>query len=315
VTLTYLRGTRIIGRGRGQRGERTISDPQTADVTASQASNWIAYVAAQTGAMTGDGDFVRKPKLHLMDLASGADLNVGVGFSPLWDATGSRVAYMAPDSPRSCDGETCAGAVRVMVAGPADPARQVTAFGHLHLLAWAGDRLLVADENDLTHTTSLALDGSAPFSIPIPPSQIWDASPDGRTLISVTPGKVHFMTLDAGRPTGSVRTLPSAAIWGDGSWSAGSGRVAVVLRQPNGSTSMALMRPDGGPVPIAGSKGAMGNVVWDRAGTRFAYVGVDQTHRGRLQAVLCRLEPDRPAICKPWFHWIEGVSLLKLSSP
>jgi hypothetical protein len=202
-----------------------------------------------------------------------------------------------------------------MVAGPAAPARSITAFGHLHLLAWAGDRLLVADDNDLTHTTSLALDGSAPFFIPLPPSQIWDASPDGRMLISVTPGKVHFTTLVAGRPTGSVRTLAAAGSLGDGSWSAGSGRVAVVLRQPDGSTSMALMRPDGGPIPIAGSNGAMGNVVWDRAGTRFVYVGIDQTHRGRLQAVLCRLGPGRQAICKPWFRWIEGVSLLKLSSP
>ena len=75
------------------------------------------------------------------------------------------------------------------------------------------------------------------------------------------------------------------------------------------------MRPDGGPIPIRGSKGAMGNVVWDRAGTRFAYVGVDQTHRDRLQAVLCRLELGRRATCKPWFHWIEDVSLLQLLAP
>ena len=230
MTLTYLRGTRIVTRTRGQGGERTVSELHTADIVASQASGWVAYVA-QSGGATGEGDFVRKPKLHLMNLASGADMNVGVGFSPLWDPTGSRVAYMEPDSPRSCDGETCAGTVRVMVAGPADPARSITPFGHLHLVAWAGDRLMVADDTDLTHTTSLALDGSAPFSIPVPPSQIWDASPDGRMLISVTPGQVHFTTLAAGRPTGGVRTIPAASILGDGSWSGlgagGAGRQAT----------------------------------------------------------------------------------------
>ncbi|MDP9235696.1 MAG: hypothetical protein M3P01_14255 [Actinomycetota bacterium] len=316
IALTYLQGTRIVTRARGQRGGRTIVDLQTADISASPASDWIAYVAAQIGVAPGDGDFVRTPKLHFRNLASGSDLNVGVGFSPLWDGAGTRIAYMAPDSPRSCDGETCAGAVRVMVAAPGQLARPITPFGRLHLLAWAGDRLLVADDKDLTRTTSLALDGSAAFSIPVPPSEIWDASPDGRLLLSVTPGRLHFTTLVRGHTTSSVRTVALASgILGDGSWSAGSGRVAGVLRGADGSAQMALLTADHGLLPIGGTEGAMGNVVWDRAGSRFAYVGVNEGHRGRLQAMLCNLGPGDETACKPWFSWVQGVSLLRLTSP
>jgi hypothetical protein len=264
----------------------------------------------------GDGDFVRKPKLHLLNLASGSDLDVGVGFSPLWDGAGRRIAYLAPDSPRSCDGETCAGAVRVMVAAPGIQARPLTAFGHLHLLAWAGDRLLVADDKDLSRTTSLALDGSAAFSVPLPPSEIWDASPDGRLLLSVTPGRLHFTTLVGGHTTSGARSFSLAAgTLGDGSWSAGSGRVAGVLREPDGSAHMALLTPDRGLQPIGGTDGAMGNVVWDRAGSRFAYVGVNEGHRDRLRAMLCRLIPGGETVCKPWFSWRQGISLLRLTSP
>jgi hypothetical protein len=316
VALTYLQGTRIVTRARGQRGGRTIADLHTADISASPASNWIAYVAPQIGVAPGDGDFVHKPRLHFRNLASGSDLSIGVGFSPLWDGAGTRIAYMAPDSPRSCDGETCAGAVRVMVAAPGQLARPITPFGRLHLLAWAGDRLLVADDKDLTRTTSLALDGSAAFSIPVPPSEIWDASPDGSLLLSVTPGRLHFTTLVGGHTTTGVRTVSlGSGILGDGSWSAGSGRVAGVLREPDGSGHMALLTADRGLFPVGGTEGAMGNVVWDSAGSRFAYVGVNEGHRGRLQAMLCRLRPGGQTVCKPWFSWLQGVSLLRLTSP
>jgi hypothetical protein len=316
VALTYLQGTRIVTRARGQRGGHTIIDLHTADISASPASDWIAYVAPQTGVAPADGDFVRKPELHFRNLASSSDLNIGVGFSPLWDGAGTRIAYMAPDSPRSCDGETCAGAVRVMVAAPGQLARPITPFGRLHLLAWAGDRLLVADDKDLTRTTSLALDGSAAFSIPVPPSEIWDASPDGSLLLSMTPGMLHFTTLVGGHTTTVVRTVSLASgILGDGSWSAGSGRVAGVLREPDGSAHMALLSADQGLLPVGGTEGAMGNVVWDREGSRFAYVGVNEGHRGRLQAILCRLRPGGQTACKPWFSWLQGVSLLRLTSP
>jgi hypothetical protein len=175
---------------------------------------------------------------------------------------------------------------------------------------------LVADDNDLTRTTSLAVDGSAGFSIPLPPSEIWDASPDGRLLLSVTPGRLHFTTLTGGHTTTGVRTFSLAsAILGDGSWSAGSGQVAAVLRESDGSARMALLTAAHGLLPIGGTDGAMGNVVWDRAGSLFAYVGVNEGHRGRLQAMLCRLIPGSETVCRPWFSWLQGISLLRLTSP
>jgi hypothetical protein len=113
-----------------------------------------------------------------------------------------------------------------------------------------------------------------------------------------------------------VRSVPiPGAILADGSWSAGSGKLAGVLRKRDGRSRLSFLSPDRSPVPVPGSAGAMGNVVWDRAGDSFAYVAVDATHRSRLQAILCRPRPSGSEVCRRWFSWAQGVSLLELSAP
>jgi hypothetical protein len=303
--------TRAIGAG----VEHTVVDLHTADVTASPTSSWVAYVIAQKGSdPSGNGDFVRRPELHLLDLASGTDVDVGLGFGPLWKTDGTEVAYLAPDRSRSCDGESCAGAVRVMLAAPAMPSRTITKFGRLHLLAWAGTRVLVSNDADPTDTISVATNGSRALTLAIPPSEIWDASPDGSMLITVSRATVSFTELRGGRPTQTVTNFDMSAALGDGSWSTNPGRVAGVVRKSDGSSRLALLSAYRGVIPIPGSQGAMGNVVWEQAAGRFAFVAVDARHHNRLQAVLCRLTGGAPAPCRRWFSWSQGVSLLKLSA-
>jgi hypothetical protein len=315
AALTYLRGTRLVTRSLGSDVEQTVMDLHTADVSASSTSSWLAYVAPKKGTFPGNGDFVPRPELHFLDLASGADLDVGSGFDPLWKGDGSEVAYLAPSRARNCDAENCAGTVRVMVAAPDAPPRQLTAFGRLHLLAWAGDRLLVSDDADLRHTMSVASDGSGTSALPVPPSKIWDASPDGQTLLTVVPGHVSFMHLVGGRPTRTATSYDLAGeILGDGSWSTDPNRAAGVVRKRDGSSVLAFLSPQHGVVPVRGSAGAMGNVVWDSGAARFAFVAEDKSHRNRLRTVVCRMVTDLRASCRPWFSWSQGVALLKLSS-
>jgi hypothetical protein len=304
-----------VTRSLGSSVEHTIANLHTADVAASSSSSWVAYVAPKRDSFPGNGDFVRRPELHLLDLSTGADADIGPGFDPLWKIDGSEVAYVASNRPRNCDAENCAGTVRVMIAAPGVPPRGLTAFGHLHLLAWAGDRLLVSDDADVKHTMSVASDGSGAVTLAVPPSEIWDASPDGRLLISVRSGGVTFTQLAAGLPAGTPTHFNMAgAILGDGSWSTNPHRVAGVVRGRDGTSLMALLSPQHGVVPVPGSTGAMGNVVWDSGAQRFAFVAIDRTHRSRLQTIVCRVIDDLKASCRPWFSWSQGVALLKLSS-
>jgi hypothetical protein len=316
VALTYLRGTRIVTRSLGTDAEHTVVDLHTADVSASSTSSWLAYVVPKKGSSVGNGDFVRRPELHLLDASSGTDVKVGPGFDPQWNSDGTEVAYVAPSHARTCDAETCGGAVRIMIAGPGVAPSPITGFAHLHLLGWAGSRVLISNDADLKHTTSAATDGSQPVAIQVPPSVVWDVSPDGRLLVTVGQGDVTFTQLVGGRPTRSVKRFGIAGgTLGDGSWSTDPTRAAGVVRRRDGSSQMALLSPQEGVVPVPGTEGAMGNVVWDSGAGRFAFVAVDARHRNRLETVLCRMTGDMGASCRPWFSWSLGVALLKLSSP
>jgi hypothetical protein len=313
ATLTYLRGTRLVKRTTGSAVERELLDLHTADVAAAPSSAWLAYVLSR-GTSTEDGDFTQVPDLHLLDPRQSEDADLGPGFAPLWSSSGSQLAYLMPTQPRRCDGESCAGAVRVMTVTPGGSPRAISPSGHWHLLAWLGDRVLVANEQEFGRTLSLS--GSR-NSIPInaPPNEIWDGSPDGRLLVTVTPGKINFTHVVGGNPTDEVRSFHSSATLGDGSWNPASRLIAGVLRTGTGSTRMTLLSEHAGLLPIERSRGAMGSVIWDSAGDRFVYVSVAAENRNRLQANLCNLRPAQKVTCRPWFTWSQGVSLLQLSAP
>lgn len=313
-TLTYLRGTRIFSWDVGSGAPRAIADLHTADVTASTSSPLIAYVIPQKGSdPSANGDFVLSPELHLLDMESGDDVDLGPGFSPLWNALGRQFVYLSPTQPRGCDGETCTGTVRVNLAVPGQPTRPISGPGHWHLLAWSGDRVLVSEDGDPSQAISLSSTGGPSFAIQVPPSEIWDASPKGDELLAVAQGKISLLHLERGRPTGEVHTIATRASLGDGTWSAGSGVVAAALIEAGRQTRLALLSGTGPPEPVAGSEGAMGNVVWNVAGDHFAYVSIDSADPSRLQASLCHLTAGRTT-CRDLFSWSQGVSLLKLAA-
>jgi hypothetical protein len=302
-----------VSRELGSDTERVIVDLHTADVVQSPSSQWIAYVVAQGGPGGEDGDFVRRPELHLQDLSSGLDVDLGVGFAPLWSPSRRELVYLRPDRIRKCDGETCSSTSRVMLGNPDGSTRPIADAGRWHVLAWAGDRVLVSDENDTSKTISVSAGGADQFSIAVPPDQIWDSAPDGRALMTAVPGKATFTSLLGGRPSGSPQSFDlGGAILGDGSWSVGSGRIVAVMRDPGGS-HLVLLSPTAAPFPVAGSQGAMGNVVWDAAGDGFAYVSV-AADPGYLEARTCRVVSELEIRCRPLFRWTHGVSLLSLAA-
>ena len=301
-------------REAGSTSQQLVVNLKTADVSASPTSEWIAFVRAQ-GSENEESDFVRRPKLHLLDLASGTEVNLGVGFSPMWDPVDTELVYLRPDQARECDGEICAGMLTVMLATPEGSPQPISEPGHWHLLAWAGGRVLASEESDPTRIKSLSSRGD-PFSIAVPPDQMWDAAPDGSFLLTTVPGQIRFTRLVAGKPRGRGTSfaIPGATL-GDGAWSAGSGRIAAVLRGPQGTVSAALLSANEPPVVIPRSGGAMGNFVWNAAGDGFAYVGVSPADRNQLEAVVCRILTGPRVKCRSLFTWAQGVSLLRLDDP
>lgn len=313
-TLIYLRGTRILSRDIRSGPPRLVVDLHTPDLAISTSSGSIAYVVPQ-GSSTDEGDFVRRPELHLLDIGSGGDADLGVGFSPVWNAMGTEFVYLSPTQSRGCDGETCAGRVRVILGAAGASPRPISSPGHWHILAWSGNRVLASEGTDSSRTFSLSSTGGPLLAIEIPPNEIWDASPMGDQLITVTADKISLLELRGGHPAGDSHTIATAATLGEGTWSSGSGLVAAVVIQRGRGGRLALLSGRDAPVPVAGSEGAMGNVIWNLAGDRFAYVSVDAGDHSRLQAVLCRLDRGRRARCRPLFSWAQGISLLKLTIP
>jgi hypothetical protein len=313
ATLIFVRNGHVMRRDLLTGEEVNIANLHTGDVTASPTSSWTAYVTPT--APEEEGDFVQRPEMHFVDIGSGENIDVGKGFAPLWDPRGSQIAYLKPAESRRCDGETCIGSVRVMIAGPERRASPVAAPGHWHLLAWSGQRLLVSNDDHPGRAVSLSSDGSPSFAVPVAPSEIWDASPSGDRLLTVAPSNFKFVKLVDGHPTRQVESFPIDGELGDGAWNGSSGRIVAVLRKGGGRGVMALLSRQSGSTPIAGSDGAMGNVVWSGSGDQFAYVSIDPHSRSHLQAVLCQVITELRVRCRTVFSWSQGVSLLKLSVP
>jgi hypothetical protein len=308
--LVYLQGTKILSSDLRSGRKHLIADVHSADVSASQGGHWLAYVVPRrpSGA-PANGDFVEHPELHLLDLTSGDDVTVGPGFAPLWRPAGDELAYLVPSGPRTCDGESCRGEAVVMIAAPRQTPRSLAEPGRWHLLAWAGDRVLASNERNLRRTFALSSVGAGIVAIHLPPNQIWDASSSGSTLIVVAPDGLEYVEAKDGVPTGAMRVLHTGGTVGDGAWSAGSERLAAVLSR--GNSKLFLLSPGRAPVVVPKSTGALGNVVWNRAGDELAFVALASGNPGRLQALACRVTPQPPS-CRRLFTWTQGVSLLKL---
>ena len=303
--LLYLDGTRLeridIESGRSSRLARVPAP----DVAASRSTKWIAYVV---GTSAVADDFVESPVLHLRDVTSGEDIDAGPGFAPLWHPLNDRVAYLRPVEPRLCDAETCRGGVTVAVVDPGGEARDLLPAGRWGLLAWAGDDLLVADGKDLSHTTVVG--PVVNTKLDVAPYEIWDASPDGRWLVTSGAAGAQMVRLDAGTVTGSPLEVDlGGGLLGDGSWSLDSSRFAATVRDRERTRVVVVETDDLTARPLPGSAGAAGSVVWSPSG---AAVSITRSAQGgrRLEAAYCPV--DSGERCRGLFTWIQDVILLRM---
>ena len=288
------------------------------DVRASPGSGWIAYAVPGQPTAEAHPDFLTDPRLRLFDVGSGGEMILGRGFSPLWDPSGSKVAYLRSSPSRSCDGETCAGGVSVRVAWPGSGRTEtILEKGSYGLLGWAGDRLLVADASDTTHLLSVAASGNR-LRLPLAPSQFWGASPDGRWMVRVGTEETMFVRLRAGRLT--TDTTPIALggrLLAAGMWAADSSGVAAMALGGRDAPEIVLFSPEEPELrALPHSSGVTGAPLWSSEGHALLFPRVSGGGARKVIATLCpaSVNPsqDRKGECRSLLSWRQGVILLRM---
>lgn len=222
----YLSGATLnrldLSSGRVER----IGRMPTLDVHASPSTPWLAYIVPRTPAIEQEADFIADPVLRIINTDTNKDREVGDGFNPLWHATAPKLAYLEPVADRRCSGETCEGRFKVATYDVESSERMVlTPAGRYNLLAWSGERVLFSDGGDLSVTFAVDLSGEVE-RIDIAPSELWDASPDGRYLVRSAPGSASLIDLASGDEAGID---VGRGVLSDGSWSPDSKRFAAAL--------------------------------------------------------------------------------------
>lgn len=300
--LLYVRKGRLLRLDIGTGEVEKLGRLSAGAAIASPDGSSLAYVVDE-GA-SGEEDFLADPKLHLRELG-GTDTTIGPGLSPTWHPSGDRLAYLEPGEARVCEGEVCEGSSSVVVADLAEETRRtLLPDGRWGLFGWSGDDLLVAvvdDDSALPMVQAVSEDGKTE-PLELVPSELWGASPDGSTLVTVSAGR----TLLESRADGSKRPLDLGdGILGEGSWSPSSERLGAVLLR-GGDSTLVLADLSGEVTEVEDSNGAAGPVLWSSVGSSFVYV----RERGlRLEAVHCA----SPSACRPLFDWPRGVALLALT--
>jgi hypothetical protein len=275
------------------------------DVVASRSTPWIAFVEGST---VGADDFIESPILYLRDVNNGDEIEVGPGFAPMWHPLDDRVAWLRPVEPRDCEVETCTGAVTVVVGRPGGEFQELLPAGRWGLLAWAGDFVLVADGTDLDHTTVVG--PGVRTELDVPPSEIWDASPDGRWLVTVGADGAEVVRLEAGRMAGSGIELDlGGKALGDGSWALDSSRLAATVGSGRAARVVIVGPETPMARPVRGSGGATGTVLWSPSGTALTITRSALGGR-RLEATHCAVEGGGG--CRRLFSWVQDVLLLRM---
>lgn len=287
------------------------------DVRASPGSPWIAYVVP--GARTGESkpDFVADPHLRLLDADSGEAMPLGRGYSPLWDPSGSTLAYLGSSPARSCEGETCSGRVTVKLARPADGrVETILEGGSYGLLGWAGNRVLIADGSDTSHVVSVAPSGQR-IRLPLSPSQFWGASPDGRWMIRVGEEGTTFVRLRGGRLTSETKPIALGnRLLAAGTWAADSSSIAAVALHRRAEPEIVLFSPEDPELrPLPHSSGAGGAPLWSGNGRFLVFPRESSRGTGAFDALQCPVDaarPQAPGKCRLLLTWREGVVLLRM---
>lgn len=317
LSLLYLDGSTLRALHLDSGRDRALRRLPSPDAHIAPRGDWIAVVEAGRRPAAGEEDFAARPSLRLLDLATGGVVDLGPGVSPLWDASGRRLAWLRPVGPRACAAEACRGEVEVVIFD-LDRMRPdvVLSAGRWGLLSWAGDELLVSSADDLR--SMIVSPEAPPAVVGVAPSEVWGASPDGRFLVRVAPRGASVVPLRPRGVLGEARSLPRRVrAFAEGAWSPATARLAVVelTRERGGvpSSRLVVVTPERASIrPIADSRGATGAVLWSPDGARVAFARPSGRRGGRLRALLCPVEEGEG--CTSLLSWKEGVVLLRLDA-
>lgn len=322
--VLYLSGTSLVRRNLENGEEEPAGTLESPSVYASPGSQWIAYVKSK---VVADDDFAAEPILHLYDPETEDDSSYGPGVAPVWNPSGTHVAFLVPVDPRECQGETCGGNVRVGVVEAATGEESLLLNdGRYTVLGWAGDRVLVSDFADPTHTISVSLDDER-GEFGMPASQYWDTSPDGRWVVKTNAKKTEFISIEDGE-LGDERVTVELGDYQllQGAWAHDSSQVAAVVSLESSNqrgrgenarlvpgetnTRVVTFSPDE-PVPaeVEDTFGATGTVLWSVDNESIVVATLLDPKRALFQAKACSV--GNQSRCEIVTSWTEGVALLR----
>lgn len=312
--VLYLSGTALVRRNIEDAEDEPAGTIESPSVYASPGSQWIAYVTSKIGE-----DFAAEPSLRLYDPESDRTEKLGPGVAPVWNASGSHVAFLRPVEARECQGEECTGDVQVAVV---DVATGVDTLlldpGRYTILGWAGEWVMVSNFDDPATVTAVDLQNQ-PEVLDMPASQFWDASPDGRWVVKTNAKKTEFVPFSDGAlgedrvavPLEDYRLL-------EGGWAHDSSRVAAVVALEEESkkgkvaesTRIVTFSPEDPELALVERTfGATGTVMWSVDNDSIVFTTLLDPKRALFQAQQCSL--GNQSGCEIVTSWTEGVALLR----
>jgi hypothetical protein len=322
--VLLMSGATLVRRNVEDQSEELLRDIPSPSVYAAPGSPWLAYVTTKKG--DPSEDFVAQPVLNLYDVENDEKTTHGPGVAAVWNPAGTHVAYLRPVEPRECVGESCGGDVQIGVVEAATGDEKVLLGpGRYTILGWSGDWILVSDFDRPTEVISVSLDDES-TTLPIPPSQFWGASPDGRWVVRTNAKKTEFVSMDGGE-LGKERIPVELGEYEllEGAWSHDSSTVAAVTRIVSGThkggnkrifvegeptTQVMTFSPDSPqPQMVAGTYGASGTVMWGPDNESIVFASLLDPKRALFQASHC--PTGNSGECSVVTSWTEGVVLLR----
>lgn len=303
----YLSGNALTSLDFDSGVTRRIGRMATLDVHASPVTPWLAYVVPRTPQTEQEPDFISDPVLRVINVDTSKDREIGDGFNPLWHPASPKLAYLRPIVERRCSGESCRGVFEIVTYDVTTGERAVlTKPGRLNLLAWSGERVLFADAHDLSATYSVGSDGALE-TLDLPPSELWDASPDGRYLVRSAPGEAVLIDLETNDETG-IDIGPG--VLAEGAWAPDSRRFAAAVLNEGRTRARAVVvdTADGGVTPYTSHLPGVLNVRWSPDAREFGFLTfVGATNRVEIN----RCPVDRPSGCIPVGEALRRATLLR----
>ena len=267
----YLSGKTLNHVDLDSGGSERIGRMPTTDVFASPVTSWLAYVVPRTPQKEQEPDFIPDPVLRVINVDTSKDREIGDGFNPLWHPTEPKLAYLQPVIERECSGESCTGQFEIATYDVASGARAVlTEPGSLNLLAWSGERVLFANEADLSVTFSVDMEGNVE-TLDLAPNELWDASPDGRYLVRSAPGEAALIDLETNDET---KIDIGNGVLSEGAWAPNSRLIAAAVLNGNRTRARAVLvgLTDGGITTYTQNLPGVLNVRWSPDSREFGFL-------------------------------------------